>query len=83
VSRRRYVTPLHLRGVEVSQSPELLAEGLDTGAASEPVRAEIDRRKVHAPGKTKTLCGRADAPVAGPLDRVTCGRCLRLLEKRA
>jgi len=84
MARRRYVTPFHLRGIEVSKSPELLEAGREAPVATpvdKSVRAEI--RKVHAlaTAQNKTVCGRADAPVAGPLDRVTCARCLQLLAR--
>jgi hypothetical protein len=88
MARRRYITPPHLSGVEVSQSRELLEAGLETPDAAntidKAVREDVSGRKVHAPavGQDKTVCGRIDAPVAGPLDRVTCARCLQLLTKR-
>ncbi len=88
MTRRRYVTPFHLSGIEVSQSRELIEAGLKTPDAAnlvdKAVRDDISGRKVHAPavGQDKTLCGRSEAPVAGPLDRVTCARCLQLLAKR-
>lgn len=88
MARRRYVTPPHLRGVEVSQSRELLEAGLEKPDAAntvdKAVRENVSGRKVHAPavGQDKTVCGRTEASVAGPLDRVTCAHCLQLLAKR-